>query len=113
MATPDLDIAAVLEHYGADVSRVSTVGWRPVRCPFHDDRNASASVNLNLGGFRCHACDVKGDAVSLIKQREGLDYRGAVAFAQEVLGKSVTGVRGSANGAQPKRPSRWRERLFS
>lgn len=78
----DLGIAGVLEHYGADLSRVRASGWRPVRCPFHDDRNASAGVNLDKNAFACHACGMKGDAISLIKKREGLDFNDAIRFAQ-------------------------------
>lgn len=107
----ELSIATVLEHYGADTSRVNTVGWRPLRCPFHDDRQASASVNLNLGGFRCHACGVRGDALKLIREREGLDFKGAVAFAQETLGQSVGGVRLTTHRTTARRRSKWRDKL--
>ena len=39
----------------------------PVRCfdagaHRHDDRNASASLNLAHGAFRCHGCGLKGGA---------------------------------------------------
>src|SRR3954467_11606050 len=39
--------------------------WVEVQCfsPAHDhDRNPSCGVNLEHGGFRCHACDAKGSA---------------------------------------------------
>ena len=105
-------IVKTLEHYGADLNRTATVGWRPLKCPFHEDRNASASVNLNLGGFRCHACGVSGDALKIVMEQEGLGYTDAVKFAEEVLGTSVGDVRRPAN--EPKRrPSRWRDRLFA
>lgn len=107
-------IDKVLEHYGADLTRVSLVGWRPVKCPFHDDRNASASVNLNLGGFRCHACGIHGDAIKLIQEREGLGFKDAVSKLEEISGESVPGVSRSASGSKPRRqPSRWRQKLFS
>lgn len=105
-------MAVVLVHYGADLTRVATVGWKPVKCPFHPDRTASASVNLNLGGFRCHACDVKGDALKLIMEQEGISYKDAVTFAKEVLGQSVGDLRGPAS-QQKRRPSRWRDKLFA
>ena len=31
-----------------------------MRCPFHDDRKASLSLNLDEGTFNCHACNEKG-----------------------------------------------------
>jgi DNA primase len=34
------------------------------RCPFHDDRHPSLSVNHELAVFFCHGCRVKGDLVT-------------------------------------------------
>lgn len=104
---------AVLEYYGADLSRVSETGWRALRCPFHADRLASASVHLGKGAFRCHACGVKGDAISLIKDREGLDFNGALNFTAEVFGQRVEGVRHTTRKDKPRSVSRWRDRLFA
>jgi hypothetical protein len=39
--------------------------WIDIRCfnPGHDrDRNPSCGINLEHGGFKCHACDAKGGA---------------------------------------------------
>ena len=109
----DLTIAAVLEHYGADLHRTREVGWQPVKCPFHEDRTASASVNLNLGGFRCHACGMSGDALKLIAEKEGLSRRDAASFAKTVLGASVRNIRGATSHDKPRRISKWRDRLFA
>jgi DNA primase len=40
-------------------------GWRNMRCPFHEDRRASGSVNIVLQRFRCHSCGVGGDVLDL------------------------------------------------
>lgn len=88
-----LNIAQVLEHYGGDVSHLSEFGWRAVRCPFHKDAVKSGSVNLEKGAFRCHGCDVRGDAIGLIMQREHLDFGLANEYAQSVFGASIKGVR--------------------
>jgi DNA primase len=114
----ELSIATVLEHYGADLTRVSEHGWRKIRCPFTDnhkrgDRVPSASVNLAENAFACHACSAKGDAISLIKDQEGTDYQGALKFAEEVLGQSVDGVRHPARRASPVERSEWRDTLFA
>lgn len=55
-------------------------GWAPVRCGFHDDRSASASVHLDAGRYHCFACGVKGDVYALIQERERLTFREALAF---------------------------------
>lgn len=69
-------IKAVLETHGATVRERS--GWQPIRCPYHDDTTASASVNTREGAFLCHACGVKGDAYSLIQAHENCDFKRAV-----------------------------------
>jgi len=53
-------------------------GWAPARCPFHDDRDASLSVHLGHGGWRCHACGLSGDLVTFHMQRNGLAFADSV-----------------------------------
>lgn len=108
----ELTITQVLEHYGADLTRVRPYGWRSIKCPFHGDRMASASVNLEKGAFACHACGMKGDAISLIKRNEKLDYRSALEFAERELGSVVSGLRGTIRDRKPERRQRWRDRLL-
>ena len=103
-------ISEVLEHYGADLSHVPEHGWRSIKCPFHDDTHASARVNLEKGGFACLACAIKGDAIKLIEEREGLDYPGAIGWAQEVLGQSGGHLPRAAPRKREK--SKWRQQLF-
>ena len=47
-------------------------GWVAVHCPFHPDSNASASINVGLGRFRCHSCDTAGDALDVVQEVLGL-----------------------------------------
>jgi DNA primase len=84
-----LSIVTVLEHYGASLSGTPSAGWHPLRCPFHDDHMASAGVNIQLNGFRCHACDISGDAIKVIEMQEHMNYGEAVDFARKVLGASI------------------------
>lgn len=104
-----LTISRVLEHYGADMTRVSSSGWRPVKCPFHDDRHASAGVNLARDAFACHACGVHGDAIGLVMSQENLPYRRAVEWANSVLGASHTKLRDTTTSAKA---GTWRDRIF-
>jgi DNA primase len=46
-------------------------GWRSVRCPFHNDKLASAAVNSEAGRFKCHGCDVSGDIIDLAQAHLG------------------------------------------
>lgn len=75
-------IAAVLSQHGVDVAE--RTGWRPVRCPYHDDSTASASVNTDIGRFNCHACGVKGDVYDLLMYRERITFREALVLGDRL-----------------------------
>lgn len=75
------DMEAVLLHYGADTVPNGN-GWRPMRCPFHDDRNASASTNGEA--FTCHACGVHGDSLAVIMNREQCSFKDALQVAESL-----------------------------
>jgi len=52
-------------------------GWQQIHCPFtmnhkNNDRNASASVNLDIGAFTCHACGAKGDWARILYDLVGM-----------------------------------------
>ncbi len=54
--------------------------WQAVKCPFHDDRHASASVNLQKQFFRCHGCEVYGDALRIVEVGKGWDEEKTVTW---------------------------------
>ncbi len=95
-----LDIRPVLNHYGIDTEALFDIGWFSVRCPFHGDKHASGRASLEDGGaFKCHGCDVQGDAVSLIVARgDATDFASAIEFYESQLGGSVPNVRKRASG---------------
>ena len=45
---------------------------RSAKCPFHDDRTASLSVNVEKGAYLCHACGEKGGAKQYLIKNRGL-----------------------------------------
>lgn len=74
-----------LEYLGAtDVPRVRGTTKQAMLCPFHTDKHKSAGVSEY--GFTCFACGVRGDAVKLIREQEGVDYKTAIAVLQERTG---------------------------
>jgi putative DNA primase/helicase len=95
---------AILQHFAGN--------WRPfyegylgelkpagkeyrVLCPFHDDHNPSLYINPTSGEWFCHACQVGGDAFTLVEKKTGLNFP---AVLQEIGAKfSITG-----NGSKPK-----------
>lgn len=102
-------MAAILRHYGAeDVPEGHGDRWMPLRCCFHPDRHASAQFCEDLDGFKCQACDVGGNSVTLLMRQEGLSAREADALATQIAGHpgvSVEAPVGRAGG--PRRPGRY------
>lgn len=80
-------IVAIIEHYGGKVGQERS-GWYKIKCPFHDDSHASATVNLEYEAFNCFGCGTKGDAYKLIIEQEGVDFREAYLFAERISRES-------------------------
>lgn len=52
--------------------------WRTTRCVFHDDTHPSLSVNVETGGFKCHACNAHGgDLLAFHRQLHRLGFKDA------------------------------------
>jgi DNA primase len=90
------DIVAVLEFYGAQV--YDRGGWSKLRCPFHEDRNPSATVHVEKRLFTCWVGCVSGSAYDVVMWRENLDFVGSRRFIQDVIGAGVPELPGSAKG---------------
>lgn len=75
------DPATYYAAYIAKLSRPNALGWAQGRCPFHDDHNASLSVQLvgERGGWRCFAGCGAGDLVAFHMRLRGLAFTDAVA----------------------------------
>jgi DNA primase len=85
-------IAVILGLAPGTELRWNSGGWHAIRCPFHDDRAASASYNPTEQRFRCHACDLGGDGYDLIRQVEGVGFQGARIRAAEMCGSEFVAV---------------------
>lgn len=79
-------VAVVLERRGVNVNGQGV--QRTARCPFHEDRTASLSVNVTSGLWHCHAGCGGGSVIDLIAKFDGVT-------AIEVLKRS--GVNGNGN----------------
>jgi DNA primase len=69
------DLVAVVTKYTQ--LRRSGTRWVGL-CPFHTEKTPSFSVNQELGVYRCWGCGEKGDAISFVREKELLDFVGAV-----------------------------------
>lgn len=72
--------------------RWNSGGWHAIKCPFHDDRAASAGYNPTEQRFKCHACDIGGDGYDLIQAVERCDFATARARAAELAGSEFVAV---------------------
>jgi DNA primase len=76
----DADFVAVVE----ERTQLRKAGARLVgRCPFHDERTPSFSVNPVDKLFYCFGCHKKGDMIGFVKEAHGLDFVGAVEWLAE------------------------------
>jgi DNA primase len=72
-----VDLVAVVE----DRTSLRKQGARLVgRCPFHEERTPSFSVNPSQGFYYCFGCHKGGDAITFVRDTQGLDFAGAIEF---------------------------------
>jgi DNA primase len=60
----------------------SRTTWN-IRCPFHEDREPSLSVDIDKNLFRCFGCDAAGDVIRWVELAEGLDFLGALDWLED------------------------------
>ena len=74
------DIVSVVE----DRTSLRKQGARLVgRCPFHEERTPSFSVNPGQGLYYCFGCGAKGDLITFVRETEGLDFAGSIEWLAE------------------------------
>jgi DNA primase len=71
-----IDLAAVATNVlgpapGRRGERGRRLWWR---CPFHNDRNPSFSVDPGRGWWRCFGCGESGDAAALVMRLRGMTF---------------------------------------
>jgi len=64
-------------------------------CPFHSERTPSFSVNPARGIFKCFGCGKGGDAITFLREKEGLEYPDAIRY---IAKKYNIEVHETANG---------------
>jgi hypothetical protein len=70
------------------LSHTNSSGWAQGRCPFHEDTNASLSVNVDgeRGNWKCFAGCGGGDLVSFHMLLTGLEFKAAI---RDLIGLSA------------------------
>jgi DNA primase len=80
------------------------------RCPFHEEKTPSFSVNAVDKLYYCFGCGAKGDLITFARETEGLDFTSAVEWLAERFNVPVEYEESSpAQDAARRR----RERLFA
>jgi DNA primase len=100
MAYADIDVRRVLEAtdlvglVGAQVA-LKRVGRRWVGlCPFHQERTPSFSVNAEEGLYYCFGCHARGDAITFVRETQGLDFVEALELLADRAHIPLTPVAG-------------------
>jgi DNA primase len=79
------------------------------RCPFHEERTPSFSVNAVEKFYYCFGCGAKGDVITFVRETEQLDFAGAVEWLADRFNVQIEYEETSPE--QDARRKR-RERLF-
>lgn len=74
-----LDLVEYLISQGIELKVVGPSGEYRGRCPFHADDAPSLQVNRRKGLWHCFGCGAGGDVISFVMQRDGVDFRRALA----------------------------------
>ena len=61
--------------------------WAP--CPFHGEKTASFHADDQKGFYYCFGCHAKGDAVTFLREAEGLGFMDAVAVMASEAGMQM------------------------
>ena len=58
-------------------------------CPFHNEKSPSFYVNDAEGFYHCFGCGVNGDAISFLRESDGLDFIEAIRRLADMAGMVV------------------------
>src|SRR5574337_277148 len=56
------------------------------RCPFHQDRDPSSSINLITSQWTCYRCKIGGNAMAFVSRLKDWDYKKADLWIRERYG---------------------------
>ncbi|AFI05073.1 DNA primase [Helicobacter cetorum] len=73
-----LQVVDVVDVVGSYVDLRKTGANYMARCPFHDERSASFSVNQAKGFYHCFGCGASGDSIKFVMEFEKLSFVEAV-----------------------------------
>ncbi|XKG99907.1 DNA primase [Marinobacter nauticus] len=72
-------------------------------CPFHDEKTPSFNVRPDKGFYHCFGCGASGDAISFVREFEGLGFTEAVEELAKLAGLEVPYDRAAQEDIQQAR----------
>ena len=72
-------------------------------CPFHAEKSPSFSVNAEEGFYHCFGCKASGDAITFLREKEQLDFVGAVESLAQPCGHHAA-LHRARRGRGPQAP---------
>ena len=79
-----VDLAQVMRDHGLSLRKVGKN--LVVRCPWHDDHEASLVVNPDKQLFNCFGCEAGGDVLNFLQLHLGVEFPQAVERLRELAG---------------------------
>ncbi|WP_166269752.1 DNA primase [Marinobacter caseinilyticus] len=73
-----LDRVDLAELVGSRITLKKAGGSYKARCPFHDEKTPSFNVRPDKGFYHCFGCGAHGDAISFVREFDGLGFTDAV-----------------------------------
>lgn len=98
-ALESLDIERFFAEQGVELRALNETERRFL-CPFHDDHNPSANVNVREKTWFCHACQIGGSPIDFL-QRKGMSFKEALTEVGRLAGMDPPSV-GRTAAAAPK-----------
>jgi len=95
----------VLDFFGKRVGKLKRINDTEYGflCPFHDDKDPSANVNISTTLWYCHACGAKGSAIDLVKSQDHVTFREALTLIGAAAGmEPPTLGKGNGHAGTPK-----------
>jgi len=83
-----LSVIQALERYGIEIK--SNAGKQKIRCPFHQEAEASFSIFADGSRFNCFGCGKRGDVINLIQIKDGLEFKDALRKAAKWAGVKIS-----------------------
>lgn len=81
------DLLDLFRTYGVEVKKTGSNFM--ARCPFHNEKTPSLSISPSKNVYYCFGCGAKGNAVSFLREKEGLNFVESIHKLAERLGLEV------------------------